>query len=317
MRAALLRAYGGPEALEIAELPTPVAGPGQLLLRVRASSVNPVDWKLGSGKTRPFVRARFPHVVGYDVAGEVLALGPGVTGYTVGQRVHARLESGGAGACAEQTLAGVKVTAPMPEGMDFATAAALPLAGMTALQALRDRARLAMQGSKERVLVVGASGGVGHLGVQLARASGAHVVGVCSGANAELVRSLGAHEVLDYKQPDPYRGQAPFDVVLDCVAGDFGAWSHLLTPKGRYVSCLPGPGVVFRQLANPFCKRSAHAVLLSPNRADLEALDAYFAEGKLRAVLDKRFPFEQTREAWERSISGRAVGKIVIDVAPE
>ena len=229
MRAMIYRAYGGPERLELTDIPRPSPGPGQVLVRVIASSVNPIDWKLASGVMRLIMPLKFPVVPGFDVAGNIAELGPGVTGYAIGDRVHARIaRKGWTGACADFAVVGSDVLAKVPAGMDPGEAAALPLAGLTALQGLRDRAGLPLEGARERVLVVGASGGVGHISVQIARAAGATVVGVCSERNATLVSSLGAHDVIDYKKPDPYRGQAPFDIVLDCVGGSPFPWIALL-----------------------------------------------------------------------------------------
>jgi NADPH:quinone reductase-like Zn-dependent oxidoreductase len=259
--------------------------------------------------------ASFPLVPGFDIAGEVAAVGAGVTAFSVGMRVHARIGELSGGASAEYAVAGVDVVAAMPEGLDFADAAGLPLAGMTALQGLRDQGSMPLEGSKDRVLIVGASGGVGHFAVQIARAAGATVVGVCSGRNAALVTSLGAHEVLDYTKPDPYRGQAPFDLVLDCVASDPSAWLPLLGPGGRYASCVPGPSTLLRSAVNLFTSKKVKAVMLKSRAADLRILDRLIEEKKLRIVIDSRYPLAQLSAAWERSMSGRATGKIIIDVA--
>jgi NADPH:quinone reductase-like Zn-dependent oxidoreductase len=304
-------AYGGPERLEMADIPRPSPGPGQALVRVIAGSVNPIDWKRASGEFRLVMPVKFPAVPGFDVAGDVEELGPGVTGYAIGDRVHAM--NVGMGACAEFVVVGLDVLAKAPAGMDPGEAAALPLAGMTALQGLRDRAGLPLEGARERVLVVGASGGVGHIGVQIARAWGATVVGVCSERNAALVSSLGAHEVIDYKKPDPYRGQAPFDIVLDCVGGSPFPWMALLGGGGRYASPMPNPVVFLRSMLNPLTGKKARAVMLKSNAADLRVLDRLVEAGKLRVVIDSRYPLTDLRAAWERSLSGRAAGKIVID----
>lgn len=312
MKAMQADRYGGPEVLREVELPDPVPGPQQLLLDVRAASVNPVDWKRISGKMRLVMPVRFPTVPGFDVAGVVAAVGPEVR-FAVGDRVHARLRAPG-GAFATKVVADMGVSARMPEGMSFDEAAALPLAGMTALQGLRDRLGLPMSGATERVLVVGASGGVGHLAVQLARAAGAHVVGVCSGRNAELVRSLGAHEVVDYTAADAFAGQAPFDVIYDCVGGELGQWTARLTPQGRYATAMPGVSVFLRQLWNPVCARKVRPVMLDANAADLELLDGLYAEGKLKVVVEQRFPLSALAEAWQASMAGRTRGKLVVTV---
>ena len=319
MRAMVYRSYCGPEKLEPMELDTPTPKMGALSIRVRAASVNPVDWKKASGMLRLIQPASFPIVPGYDVAGEVMGLGPGVSGFSIGDRVHARIKESKGGACAEIAVAGVDVTCPIPTGMGFAEAAALPLAGMTALQGLRDggklgSGKLGTNDPGKRVLVVGASGGVGHIAVQVARAWGAHVVGVCSSRNVALVRELGAHEVIDYTKDDAFAGQAPFDIILDCVGGPMGTWLAMLTPKGHYASCLPGPAVIARSALNLACARQVTAVILRPRAADLALLDGLFESGKLRVVIDSRFPLEKLADAWTRSITGRAAGKVVIEV---
>ena len=308
----MYRAYGG--ALEMVDVPRPSPGPGQVLVRVIASAVNPVDWKLASGKLRFIIPVKLPVIPGFDVAGEIAEPGPGVTGFAVGDRVHARIATN-AGSCAEFTLVGVEVLARPAATMSAEEAAALPLAGLTAIQGLRDRAGLRLEGSRDRVLVVGASGGVGHIALQIARAAGATVVGVCSEKNAALVSSLGAHEVIDYTKADPYRGQAPFDIVMDCVGGSPFRWVKLLAKGGRYVSTLPGPGVFLRSVLNPLTGRKVRAVMLKSNATDLSVLNRLVEAGKLRVVIDSRYPLSELAAAWKRSMSGRAAGKIVINVA--
>lgn len=311
MHAIVFRRYGGP--LEPTELPEPSPGPGQVLVRARHASVNPIDWKAASGAYRLFLPMKLPAVPGLDVAGEVLALGPGVTGFAVGDRVHARL-TGTGGACAERVLVGIDVAAPVPAGMDLADAAALPLAGITALQALRDEAGIPLEGATASVLVVGASGGVGHLGLQIAKATGARVTAVCSARNAALVASLGADDVVDYTRPDAWDGRGPWDVVLDFVGADPGTWLPRLAPGGTYVSAVASPALLARALLNPFAKKRVRALMMKTNAADLRILDALHAAGKLRVVIDSRYPLDRLADAWARSKSGRAAGKIVVDI---
>jgi NADPH:quinone reductase-like Zn-dependent oxidoreductase len=317
VRAMMYRSYGGPENLELGEIPRPVPGDDQVLVRVRASSVNPIDWKRANGNLRLIMPACFPVVPGYDIAGEIAELGANAKGFELGQRVHARIGESAGGGSSDYAVAGIDVVTPIPNGMSMGDAAALPLAGMTALQGLRDEAELPVTGvsASTRVLVVGASGGVGHLAVQIARESGATVIGVCSGKNAALVLSLGAHEVIDYTTTAPFEGQAPFDVIFDCVAGDPAPWLPRLTTNGRYASCLPGAAVFLRSALNPMTDRKVRPVLLKSRAADLAFLDRLFETGKLKIVIDSRFGLGELPEAWRRSMSGRAVGKIVIDVA--
>ncbi len=199
--------------------------------------------------------------------------------------------------------------------MSWEQAAALPLAGMTALQGLRDRGGLPLAGATQRVLVIGASGGVGHFAVQIAVAAGAHVTGVCSARNAALVSGLGAHVVLDYAQPDPFQGVEPFDIVYDCVAGDPGPYLRLVVPGGCYVSCMPGVWTFVCMLRSLFMRRRVWPVMLRGNAADLEILDRLFERGSLRPVLDSQFDLEELPAAWARSMSGRVTGKVVVRVA--
>lgn len=315
MHSIIYRSYGGPEKLELADLPDPQPGPGQLLIRVKCSSVNPIDWKRASGMMRLISPIAMPGTPGYDIAGEVVALGAGVTGFAVGTRVHARIGEKTGGGYAELALAGIAVTTAMPSAMDFAEAAGLPLAGMTALQGLRDSCQLPLSGARARVLVVGASGGVGHLALQIAKACGAETLGVCSSRNAETVRSLGADAVIEYDKPDPYKGQTPFDIIYNCISGETGPWLPMLTPSGHYASCIPNGQTILNNITNPLTRKKVHAVMLKPRASDLAILDDLYARGKLRVLIDSRFPLADARKAWERSQGGRAVGKIIIDVA--
>lgn len=314
MRAMQYRSYGGPDQLQLAEVPAPTPGPGQVRVKVVASSVNPVDWKIASGKLRPLMSAKLPQIPGFDLAGDVDALGPGVDGFRIGQRVHAR-NVRGSGAVAELAVVPIGQLAALPDGMPYADAAALPLAGMTALQGLRDQGRMPLTGATGRICIVGASGGVGHLALQLARGAGAHVTAVCSTRNIGLVRSLGAQDVIDYTQADPWAKKAPFDLIYDCVQGSPGPYLDKLTPNGRYLSSVPDGGTFLSAALNPFRARKVHPIMLAANATDLALLDQLHARGQLRIVVDSTWPLEELPKAWERSMSGRASGKIVVTVA--
>jgi NADPH:quinone reductase-like Zn-dependent oxidoreductase len=299
--------------LELVDLPTPSPGKNQLLLKVVASAVNPVDWKRASGKLRFLIPATFPATPGFDIAGEVIAVGEGVTQFTPGMRVHARSQEGSGGGCAEFAVVNINVSAKIPEGMSYAEAAGLPLAGMTALQGLRDEAKVR---SGERAMIVGASGGVGHLAVQIAKAMGLYTVAVCSARNADVVRGLGADEVVDYQKEGAFAAQRDLDVIYDCVAGDPSPWLPMLKSSGRYVSCMPSPKTFLRGFINVVASKRVRPVMLKSNASDLEWLNQLVEKRQLKVLLDQRFGLEDTRKAWERSLSGRAAGKIIIDVAP-
>lgn len=313
MRAISYSSFGGAEALSLVEVPVPVPGPGQILVKVAATSVNPIDWKMASGKLRLFLPVKFPAVPGFDVCGTVSALGPGVGGLTMGQRVHARIATSPGGASAELALVEAEQAVAIQHDLSDAEAAGLPLAGMTALQGLR-AGGLPASGASQRVLIVGASGGVGHLAVQIARAAGAQVTGVCSRRNAATVLGLGADDVIDYTNPEAWAGKGSWDIVYDCVGGDARPWYRHLAPRGHYLTCVPAPATFLALATAPLRRIKVTAVLLKPNGPDLRTLDALHASGKLRVLVDSTYPLGELPKAWDRSKSGRAVGKIVVSV---
>ena len=315
MRAIQFSDYGPPETARVVEIAAPDPGPGQLLVRVRATSVNPIDWKMVSGRYRPLMRASFPLIPGFDLAGDVVALGPGVSGWEVGDRAFARLPGRVQGACAELVRVDLAVAAQIPDDLDYEHAAAIPLAGMTALQGLRDQGELPMEGATQRVLVVGASGGVGHYAVQIAAAAGAEVIGVCSGRNAELVRSLGAADVIDYTIEDGVGRCGPYDLVYDCV-GSLSYWAFRphIAPGGIYATPIPmQPGTLLALLSSwaipgPPCR----GVRVVSNTSDLSFLASLAERGDLRSVIAATFPFEELAAAQAMSAGGRAAGKIIV-----
>ncbi len=315
MKIAWYGSYGGPESIEYGVRPDAVAAKGELLLRVYASSVNPIDWKMMSGHF-PFnvLKAPLPYVPGFDVAGEVVTP---AGEYSVGDRLYTRLPTLFGGASQQYVAVSPKDVAKIPTAMSYHEAAAVPLAGLTALQGLRDEARLPLDRAEGyRVLVIGASGGVGHYGVQIARAAGAHVTGVCSGRNAELVTSLGAHAVIDYTKTEVWDRDGRYDVILDCVGGEPGpGHTRWLTDRGVYASTMPDGGVVARQLGYSLVgRRRVRAVMLKPGAADLRWLSGLATRGGLRSHIDEVFPLDGIAAAHAKSASGRARGKIVIDL---
>ncbi len=303
--------YGPPEDLEVVERPTPAPGPGQLLVRPSTISVNPIDWKVMGGAYRLVVPVKRPAVPCFDACGVVEAVGEGVDGFGKGDRVFVRNDVMPGGMAAELARVTASVTALAPEGVDDAQLAGVPLVGMTALQGLRAIGALA---PGRRVLVLGASGGVGHLAVQLAVDAGAHVTGVCSTRNVAFVQSLGAEEVIDYTSRDDDGG--PYDAVLDCVGVPWGRMKAALTHDGHAATVVPFPSHFARRLTLPlYSKRRLHVVLMNPNAPDLEALGEKLAEGVLRVEIEQTFEgLEGVRDALERSMSGRIRGKVVVDL---
>jgi NADPH:quinone reductase-like Zn-dependent oxidoreductase len=228
MRAAVTEAFGGVDRIVVRELPKPVPAAGEVLLRVRAASMNPLDCKLRAGSYRLLFRVKPPVVLGFDVAGEVEATGPGVTSLRPGEAVFGELKR--PGSHAEYAVAEAAFLLPMPTRLSFEEAAAIPMAGMSALQLLRDEARLR---EGQRVLLNGAGGGIGSFATQLAKVRGATVTAVASARNQELLRGLGADECLDYALEDFTRRESAFDAILDLVPNrSFPACRRALAPGG-------------------------------------------------------------------------------------
>src|SRR5215210_5625661 len=317
MKAAVIDGYGGVDGFEIREVEKPSPGPGQLLVRVRAASVNPVDWKLRKGQLRLVKPARFPLILGYDVAGEVEAVGAEVTRFEPGDPVYALVDSAHGGGYAEFVLAGEEAVAPKPERLSFEEAAAVPVAALTALQALRDKAELAQS---ERLLVNGAAGGVGHFAVQIGKAIGARVIGVASGRNQEFLRELGADRGIDYEEEDFTSDEEDYHVVFDTVGkASFKEWDLILVEGGAYVAAVVDPAIFIRaaicvisSLYGP--ARRARSIIVEPSGQDLAFLGRLVDAGKLRPHVEEVFRLDRIADAHSYSESGRVRGKLVVRV---
>lgn len=324
MRAAVYRSYGPPDVLQIEQLDKPSPQDDEVLVRVQASSVNPAEWysmigmfvaRLGSGLLRP----KDPRL-GTDYAGVVEAVGKSVTGIKPGDAVYGARS----GAFAEYVCAR-KMVIPMPENLPFEQAGGVGIAAATALQALRDHGKLQ---AGEKVLINGASGGVGTFTVQMARALGGVVTGVCSPANVEMVRSLGAQQVIDYTRDDFTRSGERYDLVID-IAGS-RPWSELrrvLTPQARVVMAgFGGPshnrwigplGKLLRsRLAFAAARPSQKLIFFVATfqREDFLLFNDWFASGQLRTVIDRVYPLEQIAEAMRHLGAGHARGKIIVSM---
>lgn len=319
MRAVRYERYGGPERLHLVELPSPVPGSGEVLVRVRAASVNSWDWDLLRG--RPLFarlgglfRPRMP-VLGADVAGDVIAVGDGVSELAVGDRVHGDLSSAGWGGFAEFVAAPATEVRRIPDKMGFIDAAALPQAGGLALQGLR----LAHVGAGDRVLVNGAGGGAGTLAVQLARRAGAVVTAVDRSDKLELLTRLGATRAIDLA--DPAAGQPPpdggYDAILELVARRrLRDYRSMLAPRGRFVIIGGRMGVILATFAfgaSMGRDGRSYRVLAAHANEGLEDLDAIVASGEVRPVIDAVLPLAGVPEALARIGAGDVHGKLVID----
>jgi NADPH:quinone reductase-like Zn-dependent oxidoreductase len=307
MRAAVYDRFGGPEVLEVREVDDPPVGPDVVLVRARATSVNPVDWKVREGKLQAAYPHYLPIIPGWDVAGVVEKVGPAVvTGVQPGDEVWGYVRRDGVqfGTAAELVPAPQRTVAAKPPSMSFAEAAAVPLVGLTAYQCLVEALKVQ---SGERVLVHAASGGVGHLAVQIANALGAEVIGTASPQHHDRVRELGATEVLDYHEgPASEQLDEPVDAVLDLVGGEaLEDAPKQVRDGGRIASIIDAATV--RELGGTY-------VFVRPDRAGLDALARLVQQGKLRVDLAATRPLEEIAEAHRLSQSGHAGGKIAVTV---
>jgi NADPH:quinone reductase-like Zn-dependent oxidoreductase len=312
--------YGSPRVLTLAGVEKPVLGDSEVLVRVRAASVNPLDWHFMEG-TPYFARLtmglRRPKVtrLGVDFAGTIESVGKNVTRFKVGDDVF----GGRTGAFAQYLLVrdnGALV--PKPANVTFEQAAAVPVAGITALQGLRDQGHVQ---PGQSVLINGASGGVGTFAVQLAKSFGAHVTGVCSTANVAMVRSIGADEVIDYKKDDFTRGVQRYDLIIDNVGNhSLSELRHVLKPMGTYVMIGgpagqwvdPLPRMLSALVVSPFVSQPMRFFIAELNAKDLTFLGDLMQAGKVTPVVDRRYPLRDVAAAMQYLEAGHARGKVVI-----
>lgn len=310
MRAATQHSLGGPEVLEVVDLPRPQPQTNEVLVRVRAAGLNPTDWKhraAGRFLGQP------PFVLGWDVSGVVEAVGVGVARFAVGDEVFGMLSYPyGHGSHAEYVAAPARVFAKKPAGLDHVEAAALPLVSLTAWQMLIEYAQLT---PGQRVLVHAAAGGVGHVAVQIAKAHGAHVIGTASGKKHDLLRRLGADETIDYRTEDFTETATDIDVVLDTLGGDTAMRSlRTLAPGGIAVSTVPVGPDDFTTEATRLGVRALR-MLVDSSHADLTAIAGLVDAGQLRPEIAATFPLEDIAAAHRLGETGRTTGKIVVTMS--
>jgi NADPH:quinone reductase-like Zn-dependent oxidoreductase len=316
MKAIVQRAYGTPDVLALEEIPTPEAKPDEVLVRVEAAALNAGDHFTVRGHpwlVRLFVGFPRPkgHVLGWDLAGRVAEVGANVSRFGPGDEVY----GSGKGTLAEFAVIREDRLAAKPPSLTALHAAAVPTAAITALQGLRDAAKV---GPGQRVLVNGAAGGVGTFAVQIAKALGAEVTGVCSTRNVELVRSLGADHVVDYTQEDFTHGPRRYDLILDNVGNrPFAACRRVLAPGGVVLPNTghAGMGYVLAAFARSvFVRQQARPLMVTPRAEDLETLTAWIEAGTVRPVIDRTYALADTPAAVAYVGEGHARGKVVIVV---
>jgi NADPH:quinone reductase-like Zn-dependent oxidoreductase len=331
MRAYVLKHYGGPEGSLLMDVPAPAPRPRDILVEVRAAGLNPVDFKFRQGKLRAILRPKLPFVLGNELAGEVIDVGRDVERFRAGDRVFARVAKDRAGAFAEQACVDEDDAAHMPRNLDFTAAAAIPLAGLTALQALRDELHVK---PGQKVFISGGAGGVGTFAIQIAKWLGAHVTTTASKRGEALVRSLGCDEVIDYTVQDISNAQGQFDAGFDLIGGKtLDQMFEVMKPGTRIVSvaAIPEPQTAIRDLGGRrvlsaifwlisygIRSRARRAgisyryLFMHPSGSDLALLAELVEQGKLKATVDRTYPFAKITEALDYVESGRAKGKVVV-----
>jgi NADPH:quinone reductase-like Zn-dependent oxidoreductase len=312
MKAAVMHQYGSANVLHIEEMPQPKIKPDQLLVKVYATTVNPIDWKIRKGMLRLLPGIHFPLILGFDVSGEVVAVGDRVTHFKVGDLIYANTGLPG-GAYAEFIALSEKVAALKPTQMSHEQAAAVPGSALTALQALRNLGHI-QQG--QTVLVNGASGGVGSFAVQLAKALNTTVTAVCSTKNMEWVKALGADRVMDYIHQDFTQDSVQYDIIFDAVGKrSFSTCRNVLKPSGIYITTLPNPDtILWAMLTTLLPGQKAKIVLQTPSGNDLAYLRGFLETGKLLPYIDRTYPLSDIVAAHSYSETEHAAGKIVITV---
>lgn len=312
MKAALFRRFGGPDVLEWTDTEEPQPQRGEIRVRVRASSVNQFECDIREGAFTMLTGRHFPMIAGHDIAGEVEALGEGASRFRVGDRVFGMRKAFSSGAQGELAVVPESAVALVPESVSTEDAGVVPLSALTAWQALHEIGHL---GSGQRVLINGASGGVGTFAAQLARIAGAEVTGVCSQANVDLVHRLGASEVIDYRARDPTQASG-FDVVFDAVTKlPFAASKQMLKRGGVWICTRFSGAYLAARLLAPFRGRKVRLVTVKARGPQLEQIGTLMSEGKVEAVVERAFPITEIATAHAESATGRVRGKIAIAIS--
>jgi NADPH:quinone reductase-like Zn-dependent oxidoreductase len=308
MKAIRIHEYGGPEVLRYEDAPRPEPASGEVQVRVRAAAVNPVDWKVRAGHAKRVLHYSMPFIPGWDFSGVIESLGPATTRLNIGDEVYGHPPIPRDGAYAQYVVARESDTSLKPKSVDHIHAAAIPLAALTAWQALFDAAELA---AGQSVLIHGAAGGVGSFAVQLAKWKGARVIGTASKRNHDYLQSLGADQTIDYNAVKFEDVVSDVDVVLDTISGETmeRSW-QLLRKGGILVSILEPPS---QQKAAAHAVRQAH-VFVHPSADQLEEIARLVEVGELKGLVENVFPLEDARQAHELSETGHVRGKIVLSV---
>lgn len=309
MKAIVIEQYGDKDQLKQMEVPNPVPGEHQVVVKLKATSINPIDWKLRAGYLKGMMDWEFPIILGWDAAGIITEVGSAVTEWKIGDKVFARPETTRFGTYAEYTLVDDHLLAPLPPAISYQEAASVPLAGLTAWQALFDHGQLK---AGEKVLIHAGAGGVGSLAIQLAKNAQAHVITTASAQNAEFLKSLGADEVIDYKSTNFAEVLSDIDLVFDTMGEQIqqDSFKVLKRDTGRLISIVSQPDEDTAREMNV----TAKSIWLQPDGKQLQEFGQLMEQRKVNAIVGTEIPFseEGLRKAHELSETHHAKGKIVI-----
>ncbi|KAK3182787.1 hypothetical protein Dsin_030073 [Dipteronia sinensis] len=323
MHAVRYNSYGGgPAALEHVQVPVPTPNKDEVLMKLEAISLNPVDWKTQKGTFRPLLPFKFPFLPAIDVAGEVVGVGSDVKNFKAGDKVIAMLNQINGGGLAEFAVAKESFTVARPTEVPAAEGAGIPIAGLTAHHALTESAGIKLDGSGEQtnILITAASGGVGHYAVQLAKLGNTHVTATCGARNIELIKSLGADEVIDYTTPDgaTLKSQSgrKYDAVIHCATGiPWSTFEPNLSEYGKVIDITPPLIAMFTYYLSKvtFPKKQLVPIYLKAKGENLDYLVKLMKQGKIKTVIDSKHPLSKVEDAWAKSIDGHATGKIIVE----
>src|SRR5947207_1537657 len=332
MKALILKRYGRFDQIVLTDIPRPTIKPDELLVQVHAAGLNPIDYMIAKGTFKPILKFQLPVTMGSDLAGVVMEVGSRVTRFKPGDAVFASIFGLGAGALAEFAVVPQNAAALKPANLDYVQAASIPMVGLTSWQALKERAKLK---PGQKVFIPAGSGGIGTFAIQLAKHLGAKVGTTTSTGNVELVKSLGADEVIDYKQQEFEKVLRDYDAVLGAVRGDAIKKSlRILKPRSIVVSLVGPPdaafarargmnffmrfvfGLLSRKIIRHARKRGVEYSFLfvHPDGRQLAEIGELLKAERIRPVIDKVFPFEQAKEALAYLEKGRAKGKVVVQM---
>ncbi len=311
MKAVIIQSFGTPDVFDIVDIPEPVIGENEILIETKAGSINPIDWKQRKGNHRFIFGSSFPIVLGYDVSGIVKKTGSKVKKFREGDQVCGILDNKYGGGLGQYARGSQKCFSHVPRAIDLAISAALPLAGLTALQALRDKGNIA---SGMKVMIIGAAGGVGHYAVQIARIYETEIVAVASEKHRKFIDQLAKTSFLDYMKTDILKISDRFHIIFDTVGKyTFPKCKHLLIPGGIYINTLPRPKILLHKMLAVFTRRKkVRTLLLHRNPSDLKLLIDWVQTKQIKICIDIEYNIKNIVEAHDYSEAGHTEGKILI-----